>query len=173
VPHQINGGHGRDEGEKMALRSMIPWGREHGLAGLQQSINQLFETIQSSWPVAASEPWSGVGLVPRVDVRESDEVIYVDAELPGLADKDVTVTLSAQGDAVSIRGEHQAEREHKGQHAWRTERFLGSFERSVPLPCSVDRDRVAATFKNGVLTIEMPKSAEARKATKRIPVRAS
>lgn len=93
---------------------------------------------------------------PSVDVTENDKELTVSAELPGLAEKDIEVSLTR--DVLTIRGEKKAEKEDKGDNYYRMERSYGSFQRSIPLPTRVDADKVDATFKNGVLTITLPKT---------------
>jgi len=106
---------------------------------------------------------------PRVDMDESDEEIRITAELPGV-DKD-SIHVSVSNDRVTIRGEkkEEEEKEERGYH--KLERFYGSFQRNFRLPCEVETDRVDASFRNGVLTLKLPKSPSARERIKKIPIR--
>lgn len=105
--------------------------------------------------------WGGQrSFVPAVDVHELDEVYEVTAELPGLTKKDVNVTL--ENNVLTISGERRSEREDKEGTVRRTERVYGSFSRSFSLPRPVDGDNVKASFKDGILTLTVPKAAEAR-----------
>jgi HSP20 family protein len=97
---------------------------------------------------------------PQVDVTESDQEIKVSAELPGLDEKDIEVSLGRG--MLTISGEKKAEKEDKGENYYRMERSYGSFRRTIPLPSEVEADQVEATFKKGVLTITLPKTAEAQ-----------
>jgi HSP20 family protein len=108
--------------------------------------------------------------VPAVDVSEDDKAYKISAELPGMSDKDVEVSVS--GDMIAIKGEKRQEREEKEQNRYLSERSYGSFQRSFSLPEGVDRDKIAAEFSKGVLTITLPKSAEAQKQRKKIEVKA-
>jgi HSP20 family protein len=102
--------------------------------------------------------------VPNVDVTEGDQDVRIDVEVPGMKPEDLSVTVS--GESVIIRGEKKSEKpEGAGVH--RAERCYGSFRRVVSLPAEVDRDHVDATFKNGVLSIVLPKIGTAQ----RIPIR--
>jgi HSP20 family protein len=121
---------------------------------------------KSSWGFPTEIPGSNW---PRVDMDETDEAIRLTAELPGV-DKD-NIDVSVTDDRVTIRGEKKAQEEKKGRGYYKLERSYGSFQRSFYLPCEVEPDRVDASFKNGVLTITLPKSAAAREGIRKIPVR--
>jgi HSP20 family protein len=105
---------------------------------------------------------------PAVDVTEDDKAYHIAAELPGMAEKDVEVKLTDE--LLTLKGEKREEREEKDKNYHLTERAYGSFERSFRLPSGVDRDKIAAEFKNGVLTITLPKTPEAQKQEKKIPI---
>jgi HSP20 family protein len=110
------------------------------------------------------------GFTPRVDVVDTGEGIKVVAELPGMDDKDIEVSLT--GDALTIKGEKKEEKEEKGKDYYRSERSFGSFTRTVPIPEGIDAEAVAASFKKGVLTVTMPKTKQAIKDAKKISVKA-
>jgi HSP20 family protein len=101
-----------------------------------------------------------------VEVSETDKEIRVTAELPGLEERDVEVLLN--GDVLTLRGEKRSETEDQGRHF--SERFYGQFERRIPLDTEVEEDKVEARFKNGVLTINMPKTERAQTKAKRIAI---
>jgi HSP20 family protein len=107
--------------------------------------------------------------MPAVDVAETDKAYEITAELPGLEEKNIEVKL-ANG-VLFIKGEKQEEKEEKQKDYYRRERSFGSFERSFHVPEGVDTDKVAATFKNGILLVTLPKSAEAQKQAKKIEVK--
>jgi HSP20 family protein len=101
-----------------------------------------------------------------VQVVDNDKDVRISAELPGLEDKDVEVLI---GDGVlTIRGEKKSAIEDK-ERAF-SERTYGRFERRIPLAWEVEEDKIEASFKNGVLTVTLPKSAESRSEVKRIAV---
>ena len=106
--------------------------------------------------------------MPSTDVRESESELVVEAELPGLDEKDVSVTLK-EG-MLTLQGEKKSEREEKKDDYHLMERSYGSFQRSFRVPDTIDADKVKATFDKGVLKVTMPKHAEAVKAEKRIPI---
>ena len=98
--------------------------------------------------------------LPAVDILERDDAFEVRAELPGMKKDDVKITL--RDDILTIRGEKKQESEKKEQNYHRVERSYGSFQRSFTLPSSVRSDRIDATYNEGVLTIVLPKSEEAK-----------
>jgi HSP20 family protein len=101
-----------------------------------------------------------------VEVSDTGKEIRVTAELPGLEEKDVEVTLD--DDVLTIRGEKRSESEDGPRQF--SERFYGQFERRIPLGTEVEEDKAEARFKNGVLTITMPKTERARSKNKRISI---
>jgi HSP20 family protein len=116
--------------------------------------------------VSRSEP-SGIG-APIVDIRENDKEFVFEAELPGIGEKDVQVTL--RNGVLSLKGEKRSKRDEKRDTYHLVERNYGSFERSFRLPDSADEEKIAADFNNGVLRIVVPKRAEAIRTDKSIPI---
>jgi HSP20 family protein len=109
--------------------------------------------------------------VPAVDVSEDDKAYKITAELPGLAEKDVE--LSVSGDVLVIKGEKERNKEEKDKNYYMSERSYGSFQRSFRLPDGVDQDKIVANFAQGVLTITLPKIADAQKQQKKIEIKSS
>ena len=105
---------------------------------------------------------------PRINVAETDDEIRLTAELPGVTEKDVQVTLD--GDLLVIAGEKKQEKEEEHGNLRIVERSFGRFRRALRLPFVPEPDHVQAQFKDGVLTVEVPKEAEQRKRTRQIPV---
>jgi HSP20 family protein len=97
---------------------------------------------------------------PHANVTETKDTLTVTAELPGLEAKDVDVAIS--GDMLTIKGEKKQEKEEKDEHHHVVERSYGAFSRMVRLPAPVAADKIKATFKNGVLTVNLPKTEEAK-----------
>ena len=155
----------------MESKEMTPWERAFPFfrrggdpfLALQHEINRLFDdavTLRGSLLPAAGKKW------PRLDLSEADNTYTLTAELPGMEEKDVEVSIS--GDLLTIKGEKRTEKKDEKKHI--EEIHYGSFERSLTVPEDVDRDKVKASFKNGVLTLTMPKLPAAATATKKIPV---
>ena len=107
-------------------------------------------------------PWTprGEAVLPAMDVRENDHHYAVTVELPGVRKEDVHVELD-EG-LLTIRGEKKSEREEKNEHCRYTERSYGSFSRSFRLPYDVDADRLDASFKDGVLSLTIPRTEQAK-----------
>ncbi len=104
-------------------------------------------------------PFGARGL-PAVDVRETDNEVRVNAELPGMDPKDIDLRI--ERGVMTIRGEKKVESEHKDECCHRTERRYGSFSRSIALPCPVREDQITAEYKNGVLSVTLPKDEKAK-----------
>jgi HSP20 family protein len=98
------------------------------------------------------------GVTPAFDISETDKEIHVKAELPGMDPNEIEITLT--GDLLTIKGEKKEEKEEKGQNFHRRERRYGSFSRSFRLPVEVKADSINAGYKDGVLTVTMPKAEE-------------
>ena len=104
-------------------------------------------------------------------MSEDEQAYKISAELPGIDAKDIDVSVS--GDTLVLKGEKRQEREEKDKNYHFSERSYGSFHRSFELPSSVDRNKIAADFSKGVLTITLPKTVEAQKPVKKIEVKSS
>ena len=162
------------------MRELIPWTRgrevtsgrrvEHPLVAFQREVDRLFDDFWRGFdlPLFGRPERMGGTVSPKIDISEKDDEIVVTAELPGLDEKDLEVTLT--DNVLSIRGEKKLEKEEKERGYTYTERSYGSFERRIPLDVEVLSDKVAAAFKNGVLTVTLPKSPEAQKNVKHIPI---
>ena len=164
----------------MSIRDLLPLGRgkremtarpesTNPLGSLQLDINQAFADFWRAFDVPAFGGGEPGGTVPKVDIRETDHEVEVTAELPGMDEADIDVSVA--DDVLTIRGERKDERETKDKGYVRRERSFGRIERIVPLPTGLDPNAATATFKNGVLTVTIAKTAEARDAVKRIAVR--
>ena len=149
----------------------VPVKREeyNPLSLLRQEMNSVFDNFLRGFEV---EPFAGRfgAFSPNIDVKETDKEIKVSAELPGMNDKDIDVSLTK--DALTIKGEKKEEKEDKGKNYYRMERSFGSFTRTVPLPAEVDTENAKADFVKGVLTVTLPKSPRAIKETKKISIKA-
>jgi HSP20 family protein len=119
------------------------------------------------FPALARGQDSGA-VVPSIDVRETETELVVEAELPGMDERDISVTLN--NGVLTLKGEKKAEREEKKDDYHLTERSYGSFQRSFRVPDTIDADKVRAVFEKGVLKVTLPKRPEAVKAEKRIPI---
>jgi HSP20 family protein len=170
----------------MAVRDLIPWGRGRAsvpsmterdefspFVQLHREMNRLFDDVfnrfDSGMPslFGRSPGWSA-GSWPSLEVNATENDVRVSAELPGMDEKDIEVLVD--NDVLTIRGEKKSETEDKDRRF--SERYYGRFERSLALPFEVDEAKAEASFKNGVLTVTIPKSATAKDTAKRIAINA-
>ena len=161
----------------MGVRDLIPWTKGQQLSTghetfdpfftLHREMNRLFDDIFREFsPLGRPSPlMEGRFGWPRLELSETDKTVTVSAELPGLSDKDVQVEI-ANG-ILSIRGEKKAERSDESKFV--SERYYGSFQRQMPLE-GVEEDKAQADFKNGVLTVTIPKSEQSNRNVKRIAI---
>ncbi len=152
----------KGQGGQMQRRSGYPMDR------FRSDIDKLFNRFMEDFMPEEENMWrypvSGFGAV--TDLAETDKELTVKVELPGVDPKDVDV--SVEGNMLRISGEKKEQQEEKDKHYYYTERQFGSFQRNIQLPESADADNVNADFKDGVLTVTVPKKAESQ--AKRIEV---
>jgi HSP20 family protein len=154
----------------MRIRELVPWRNRDGqhevsrrgeshdpFAALEGQMRRYFDDFFEGFDLApfGKSSLRESGLTPKVDVAETKDEVHVTADLPGLSEKDIEVTLS-EGH-LHIRGEKRAEKEEKDKNYHCIERSYGSFQRSIALPAEVDNEKVDASFKNGVLAVILPK----------------
>jgi len=139
---------------------------------LRTEMDRLFDNFTGRFGVTPFLPRFDTSLSlpsPAVDITEEEGAFKLSAEVPGMSEKDIDVSLS--GDTLTIKGEKRQEREEKGDNRYLSERSYGAFQRSFSLPEDVDREDIAASFDKGVLTVTLPRSAKA--APKKIEVKAA
>lgn len=168
----------------MSVRDLIPWNRGNGnvasslsrdsnrdpFLSLHREVNRLFDDVfrgfGGSLPSFGRGSAFGVGW-PSVEISDTGKSLTVTAEVPGLEEKDVEVLLN--DGVLTIQGEKRAETEDNDMQF--SERYYGRFERRIPLGVEIDQDHVEARFKNGVLTVTLPKSEKAQAQVKRIAIK--
>ena len=137
---------------------------------MRDEMDRMFERFEHGWPRwPALFRRNGDFAVPDLDVRENTNSFVVEAELPGVDEKDISVTL-ANG-VLTIKGEKKHEKEEKGESYYLTERSFGSFERAIRLPETVDDAKIEAKFDKGVLKVTAAKKPEAVKADRKIEIK--
>jgi HSP20 family protein len=167
----------------MAMRDLIPWSRSREFMPdfwrdertspfftWQREMNRLMDDVFrnfTSAPLMSRTDWLSSSW-PKVEVSESEKQITITAEIPGMEEKDVELLL--RDGSLIIRGEMKSETEEK-ERQW-SERFYGRFERQIPVGHDIDEEKVAATFRNGVLTVICPKTERAQEKAKRIAINA-
>lgn len=156
-------------------------GAGHPLLSLRREMDRLFDDFFAGFPFGSSsrrwlatDPWRRFqGLLeatyPAVEVAEDETSYRITAELPGMEEKDVELSLA--GDVLTLKGEKRQEREEKEGSTVVSERRYGSFRRSFPLPEDADPERIEASFKNGVLTVTVPRKPEAQSSRRRIEIK--
>ena len=164
----------------MPFRDLIPWGRNetrssvpnlrgeegHPFMTLHRDINRLFDDVFSRFDPGVPSVFERMPSWPSLEVNATDNEVRVSAELAGLDESDVEVLVD--DNALTIRGEKRSESEDKERRF--SERYYGRFERVIPLPFEVEEDKAEASFKNGVLTVTLPKSPKAQDRAKRIAI---
>jgi HSP20 family protein len=143
----------------MRLRSLVPFREagalmrpDFGLFGLHREIDRLFsEFAQGIGP-------NGANIVPNIEVSETDKIIEVSAEMPGLERKDVDISI--EDDTLTIRGEKKVEESQKDKNVQLSERCYGVFYRVLQLPAGIDPSSIQATMSNGILKVTIPKPAK-------------
>jgi HSP20 family protein len=149
----------------MAMERWRPYGTSferwepfRNVADIQGEVNRLFDGFfgrPSAGTTQAGRSWA-----PFVDMHETKDDLVLTVEIPGVREKDVTVSIT--GDLLSIRGERRFEQELKEHSFLHLERAYGKFERMVQLPMPVQADKVKATYRDGVLEIRLPKAEETK-----------
>ena len=160
----------------MNVRDLIPWGRQSSTApvqyqgqdnpvlGFRREVDRLFDDFfRGSLPSLGLS--RSLAAWPNVELSETDGEVRITAEVPGMSEKDVELLM--EDGVLTIRGEKKSETEDKDRGY--SERYYGRFERRVALPSNVDEGGANATFRDGVLTVTLPKSAEAERG-RRIPI---
>jgi HSP20 family protein len=160
----------------MTLRDLIPWNRdrepiaerelEFPLKRLHWGINSLFDDFIENFDLPV--PSEGDVLTPRIDVSETDKEVTVSAEMPGLDENDIDISL--EQNSLVISGQKQTEKKSEEKRYSQVERTYSSFFRRIPLPHEVDAKKVKATYKKGILTVKLPISAHTPRKNKRIEI---
>ncbi len=171
--------------ESMSAKAAPPATSESAgdrIVGLRREMDRLFDNFLGGFPAspfarpgAGLEPFTPLGrffgaTTPAVDLVEKEKAFQLSAELPGMDEGDIDVTLS--NDMLTIKGEKKEEHEEKEEGRYLSERRYGSFERAFRMPDGVDRDKIDAQFDKGILTLTLPKTKEAQKRSRKIAVKA-
>ena len=166
----------------MTISDLVPWKRKRGDIRVGRDYDDMFGSFYREMHNLMDRFFHGFDLdsfdtgsfttgefIPRVDVKENDKEIKITAELPGMDEKNINVTVS--GDSITIQGEKQEEIEDKSKDYYRSECKYGTFHRIIPFSAEVDESKVEANFKKGVLKIRLPKTAEAQKKRRKIQIK--
>ncbi|MCL1926912.1 MAG: Hsp20/alpha crystallin family protein [Syntrophorhabdaceae bacterium] len=136
------------------------WDPMRDISSIQEKMNQLFEDTMSR--SRGKEERLGVGMwTPAVDIYETNEVVVVKAEMPGLT-KD-QIGIEVKDGLLVLKGERKIEKDVKEENYHRIERAYGTFQRTFSLPASVDQEKISASLKEGILELTLPKKEQAKK----------
>lgn len=160
------------------MRYIVPWRRDALSRGedpvsfsfLQREMNRLLEDFVGPAELHLDQSVSK-NFVPKINVSEDKEKFEVDAELPGLDEKDVDVTV--ENGILSLKGEKKIETESKDKNYHRIERSSGSFLRQFTLPENIESDKIQAHFSKGVLKVIVPKAREPKAQAKKIEIKSA
>ena len=161
----------------MGLNDLVPFkNRRRGATGsaalspfeqMHHEMDRLFEDFLPQFSTMRDMD-KRFDFLASVDLGETDDALELKADLPGMEEGDIDLTL--QDGALIISGERKHETEEKKKNYYRAERAYGAFNRAIPLPCEVDEDHIEARFKKGVLSVHMPKSPDAKQNQRKIPI---
>uniref|UniRef100_Q07NG0 Heat shock protein Hsp20 n=1 Tax=Rhodopseudomonas palustris (strain BisA53) TaxID=316055 RepID=Q07NG0_RHOP5 len=163
----------------MNMRDIIPWGRDTNslptrfeieqspFLSLHREMNRLFDDVFRGFDAPAFGRLATFGGAwPKLEITDTDKEVRISAEVPGMEEKDIEVTLD--DGYLTLRGERTSQTEDKAKQF--SERFYGRFERRVPIDAAIAEDKVTASFKNGVLTVTLPKTEPTAPKSKRIAI---
>ena len=131
---------------------------------LRKEMNNLLEQFTSNLPSGSN----GLAFMPSAEIDETETEIHLKLEIPGMKSEDLDIEV--MDDAVSIKGERKSETKHEENGKFRSEFHYGKFERLIPMPAGIVKDEVVANYKDGVLTLTIPKSEEPVKSSVKVPV---
>lgn len=144
--------------------ALIPWRPWREVEILRREMDRIWDRFSGEKPLE----WSGREWTPSLDVSETQDKVVVKAEAPGIDPKEMEISLS--NGVLTLKGEKRKAREEKGENYHLVERSYGSFSRSVRLPAEVQEDKVKASYKDGILTITLPKTERAKERAIKIEV---
>lgn len=162
----------KEEEQARSVQPVTATETTNPIVRLHREIDQLFDNFFRGFPfspITRGELSPAGFMLPKVDISESRKQYTLTVEVPGVDEKDLE--LSVEDDTLIIRGEKRYEKTDEDEQFHRVERTYGAFQRVISLPADADADRIEATFKNGVLTITIPKSASAKPPVRRIAIK--
>lgn len=143
------------------MRSLMRWTPSllPAVEDLRREFDRFFDETEGLMPNLLRSSRAG-GWMPAVDIRETADEVVVEAELPGVRKEDIDVRI--EDNTLFLRGERKEEHEERHGDFFRTERSFGTFQRAFTLPSPIDSQKVRAVFRNGMLTLHLPKSEQAK-----------
>lgn len=144
--------------------ALVRWRPFHEIEGLQREMNQLFNTLS---PIPYNQFALG-GFVPAVEFHKTDEAVHLKLEVPGMKPEEIDIQVTT--DSISISGERKSESRTKENGVTRSEFHYGKFQRVIPLTSRIQNTHVEAEYKDGVLTLNLPKAEEEKKKVVKVKV---
>ncbi len=132
---------------------LVRWQPHREVESLHSALNHMFDSMM---PTGNSEFNGGIAFMPLVEINETPDAVYLKLEVPGLEAKDLDVQVTQE--AVSIKGDRKSESKTEEKGVTRSEFRYGSFRRVIPLPARIQNEKVESSFKDGILTLNMPKA---------------
>jgi len=168
----------------MLLNELVPWRKDRRsiavrgdeqnqpFYALERQMNRLFDDFFGDFALSPWKGWSRfeAEFVPRIDVADTDKEVTITAELPGMNEKDIEVSL--HDGLLTLQGEKKQSTEEKKDGYTHSECSYGSFSRSIALPAEVDESKIDASYKNGVLKIHLPKKEAEQTKAKKVEIKA-
>jgi len=140
--------------------SLIPWNPFREMDNFSKEMSNFFDFSPFRF-------FSGMN-PPRIDVYQTEKNVIVKAEIPGIAKEDLNVYIDE--DSIKLSGQSKRDNEYKDENIYRTERYYGSFSRTIPLPAEVKAEQATAEYKDGILSITVPKAEPSKIKGKRINI---
>lgn len=168
------------------MKSLMPWKwgakrlpvtqeeQYHHFYSLQREMNKLFDDFFGGMEFSMPQVFEEEQLSqfqPKVDLKETDKDIVLTIEVPGMSQKDIEMSVS--DNMLTIAGEKKEEREENVKGYYRMERKYGAFQRSIPLPCEINKEQAEAEFKHGVITVTLPKTKQATSQTRKVDIKSA
>lgn len=148
---------------------LLPFKRQSSALNPFSEMDDMIKKMWFGFPFHNVQKDLDIDWSPRLDVSETEKVLEIVVDLPGLEKKDISVSL--EEDLLTIKGQRKEEKESRDKQFHTVERSSGSFYRALRLPVEVERDKIEAIFKDGVLTLSLPKTKESKKKVSQITIK--
>lgn len=148
---------------------LLPFKRQSSALNPFSEMDDMIKKMWFGFPFHNVQKDTDISWSPRLDVSETEKALEIVVDLPGLEKKDISVSL--EDDLLTIKGQRKEEKESKDKQFHTVERSSGTFYRALRLPVEVQKDKIEATFKDGVLTLSLPKTKESKKKVSQITIK--
>jgi HSP20 family protein len=148
----------------MGMAKLARWNPWREMLDMRDEFDRMLDIFRPDFHL-----WEGYTKVPAVDIYEDEDNVFVKAELPGLNKEDISLTI--EGDTLVLSGRKSQTKEEKKENYYRKEIREGAFSRTIDIPCPVDKEKVSATYKDGILEVVLPKTPEVKRKTIKVDVK--